>query len=38
MESIQRYVLTLPDETRIYSGHGPETTVGEERRENPFIK
>jgi glyoxylase-like metal-dependent hydrolase (beta-lactamase superfamily II) len=38
MESIQRYVLPLPDETRIYSGHGPETTVGEERRLNPFIE
>ncbi len=38
MESIQRYVLPLPDETRIYSGHGPETTVGEERRDNPFLR
>ena len=38
MESIQKYVLPLPDETRIYSGHGPETTVGEERLENPFLK
>ncbi len=38
MESIQKYVLPLPDETRIYSGHGPETTVGEERRENPFLR
>jgi len=38
MDSIQRYVLPLPDETRIYSGHGPETTVGEERRENPFLR
>ncbi len=38
MDSIQKHVLPLPDETRILSGHGPETTVGEERRENPFLK
>lgn len=37
IESINKYVLPLPDETRIYSGHGPETTVGDERRENPFL-
>ena len=38
MESIQKWVLPTPDETRIYSGHGPETTVGDERRSNPFIR
>jgi glyoxylase-like metal-dependent hydrolase (beta-lactamase superfamily II) len=38
MDSIQKHVLPLPDETRIFSGHGPETTVGDERRENPFLK
>jgi glyoxylase-like metal-dependent hydrolase (beta-lactamase superfamily II) len=37
IDSIRQQVLTLPDETRILSGHGPETTVGEERRENPFL-
>jgi hydroxyacylglutathione hydrolase len=37
LESIQKWVLTLPDETRIYPGHGPETTVGDERWENPFL-
>ena len=37
MASIQNWVLPLPDETRIYSGHGPETTVGDERRNNPFL-
>jgi hypothetical protein len=30
-------VFTLPDETRLLSGHGPETTVGEEKRSNPFV-
>ena len=37
MESIHNQVLTLPDETRLLSGHGPETTVGWERRTNPFL-
>lgn len=37
VESIQAQVFTLPDETRILSGHGPETRVGEERRGNPFV-
>jgi glyoxylase-like metal-dependent hydrolase (beta-lactamase superfamily II) len=37
MQSIQDWVLPLPDQTRIYSGHGPETTVGAEKRGNPFL-
>jgi hydroxyacylglutathione hydrolase len=37
MESIRTEVLSLPDETRLLTGHGPETTVGWERRTNPFI-
>jgi hydroxyacylglutathione hydrolase len=37
MESIQKWVLSLPDETVIYSGHGLDTTVGDERRGNPFL-
>lgn len=37
IKSIQTQVLTLPDETRLLSGHGPETTVGRERRANPFL-
>lgn len=37
MESIQKWVLPLPDETRIYSGHGPATTVGDEKNSNPFL-
>jgi glyoxylase-like metal-dependent hydrolase (beta-lactamase superfamily II) len=35
--SIQAQVMTLPDETRLLTGHGPETTVGAERRSNPFL-
>jgi glyoxylase-like metal-dependent hydrolase (beta-lactamase superfamily II) len=37
MESIRRAVLPLDDETVILSGHGSETTVGVERRTNPFV-
>jgi hydroxyacylglutathione hydrolase len=37
MESIRTEVLSLPDDTRLLTGHGPETTVGWERRTNPFI-
>lgn len=37
LNSIRSQVLSLPDETRILSGHGPETTVGAERRHNPFL-
>ncbi len=37
MESIRAQVLTLPDETRLLTGHGPETTVQHERVGNPFL-
>jgi hydroxyacylglutathione hydrolase len=37
MHSIRSQILTLPDETVLYSGHGPETTVGHERATNPFL-
>ncbi len=30
-------LLALPDETRVYPGHGPRTTIGRERWENPFL-
>jgi len=36
-KSIKTQVLTLPDETRLLSGHGPATTVGEEKKNNPFV-
>jgi hydroxyacylglutathione hydrolase len=35
--SIRTQVFTLPDETRLLPGHGPETTVGEEKMNNPFV-
>lgn len=36
-KSIREQIYTLPDETRLLSGHGAETTVGEEKRNNPFV-
>ena len=38
MDGIMTKLMTLPDETVVYSGHGPHTTIGAERRMNPFIK
>jgi glyoxylase-like metal-dependent hydrolase (beta-lactamase superfamily II) len=35
--SIECELLSLPDTTIVYTGHGPETTVGRERRSNPFL-
>jgi hydroxyacylglutathione hydrolase len=37
MRSINQRLMTLPDETRVYSGHGPQTTIGDERAHNPFL-
>ena len=38
MDSIHTKLLVLPDETRVYPGHGPDTTIGTERRANPFLR
>ena len=37
LQSIEENILTLPDDYLLLSGHGPETTVGDERRMNPFL-
>jgi hydroxyacylglutathione hydrolase len=37
MQSIESQILTLADDTRLLSGHGGETLVGVERRDNPFL-
>jgi glyoxylase-like metal-dependent hydrolase (beta-lactamase superfamily II) len=37
MTSIYQHLLTLPEETILYPGHGQETTIGEERRTNPYL-
>jgi hydroxyacylglutathione hydrolase len=37
VESIRNKLFSLPGETVCYPGHGPETTLAEERRDNPFV-
>ncbi|HET9975110.1 MAG TPA: MBL fold metallo-hydrolase [Streptosporangiaceae bacterium] len=37
LRSLARVCLTMPDETVVLSGHGPQTTIGAERRSNPFL-
>ncbi len=38
LDGIRSQILSLPDSTRVFAGHGPETTVGDERSRNPFLK
>jgi hydroxyacylglutathione hydrolase len=38
MHSIRTKLYSLPDETLVYSGHGPTTSIGEEKRSNPFVR
>ena len=37
ISSIRNKLFTLPDDVTVYSGHGPETTIGEEKISNPFL-
>jgi hydroxyacylglutathione hydrolase len=37
IDSLHEKVMTLPDETVVVPGHGPRTTIGEERESNPFL-
>jgi len=37
LDGIRSRLLTLPDQVTVYSGHGPTTTIGDERRSNPFL-
>ncbi len=37
MTSVREKLLVLPDEIKVYCGHGPETTIGHERKYNPYI-
>ena len=38
INSIQTQLFTLPDDTKVYSGHGPMSTIGIEKMNNPFVK
>ncbi len=38
IRSITEKLMVLPDETVVYPGHGPETTIGEEKHSNPFLR
>jgi glyoxylase-like metal-dependent hydrolase (beta-lactamase superfamily II) len=38
LDSIERVLFALPDSTVVYSGHGPATTIGEEKRSNPRLR
>jgi hydroxyacylglutathione hydrolase len=37
IRSIRENLLTLPDDTTVYCGHGPATTIGQEKKHNPFL-
>ncbi|HOG05087.1 MAG TPA: MBL fold metallo-hydrolase [Paludibacter sp.] len=37
IRNIQEKLMTLPDDTIVYPGHGPSTSIGEERKYNPFL-
>ncbi|MHB8104873.1 MAG: MBL fold metallo-hydrolase [Dehalococcoidales bacterium] len=37
LDSIRKRLMALPDDTVIYPGHGRETTIGDERRDNPYV-
>jgi glyoxylase-like metal-dependent hydrolase (beta-lactamase superfamily II) len=37
LKNIRGNLMTLPDDTRVFSGHGPATTIGRERNTNPYI-
>jgi len=37
LQSLHNTVLALPDDTTVVPGHGPLTTIGEERESNPFL-
>ncbi|NOZ14021.1 MAG: MBL fold metallo-hydrolase [Acidobacteria bacterium] len=38
LSSIREKLLSLPDDTRVFPGHGPESTIGHEKKFNPFIQ
>lgn len=37
LNAIRANLMILPDETRVFPGHGPDSTIGDEKRDNPFL-
>jgi glyoxylase-like metal-dependent hydrolase (beta-lactamase superfamily II) len=37
MDSLMNKIIPLGDDVEVYSGHGPQTTLGRERKTNPFL-
>jgi Zn-dependent hydrolases, including glyoxylases len=37
LDGVKKKLLTLPENTRVFPGHGEETSIGEEKRDNPFL-
>lgn len=37
VDAIHKHLFSLPDDTIVYPGHGPKTTIGKEKRENPYV-
>jgi hydroxyacylglutathione hydrolase len=37
LRSIKTNLMTLPDDTKVFCGHGPASTIGDERKDNPFL-
>jgi glyoxylase-like metal-dependent hydrolase (beta-lactamase superfamily II) len=38
LEGIDRHLMILPPETKVFPGHGPATTIGREAEENPYLE
>jgi glyoxylase-like metal-dependent hydrolase (beta-lactamase superfamily II) len=38
IDAIRRVLLSFPDDARVHPGHGPSTTIGHERRTNPYLQ
>ena len=38
MDSLRNVIIPLPEETVVWSGHGPKTTIGKEKQYNPFLR
>ena len=37
LTSLKEKILILPDDTKVLSGHGPDTTIGREKTDNPYL-